>query len=208
MDNLTSIRRDRMAKYRLTQKYIVFVRDKCCSSYCRRSCYERAPVARSEVGLTNRKWQSFVIDDKWFEKFGQGTRYVDLMNNDDVSGRKRKPEEIESQDSYVDSQESENRSRASQSFGKLKMGDPDFILCHRFRQRGTWKMSTVHEDWVLYPQKKAGVHKDNTTRLALYRKHKKGIMRLESTPCLNKSTGLVFKELWSRKLEVFESTLC
>jgi hypothetical protein len=40
------------------------------------------------VGVAKGKG-STASDDKWFEKFGQGTRYIDLMNNDAVAGQKR-----------------------------------------------------------------------------------------------------------------------
>jgi hypothetical protein len=73
------------------------------------------PVALLEVGLTNRK-DSTAIDDKWNGKLGQGTRYVDLMNNDAVSGQKRKSEEIEeSQESYVGAVKRARRSRSCHS---------------------------------------------------------------------------------------------
>jgi hypothetical protein len=143
---------------------IVFVRDKCCPPTADKTAMELTPVALLEVGLTNGK-DSTAIDDKWFEKLGQGTRYVDLMNNDDVSGQKRKREEIEeSQDSYVDSQESEKEQELSQSFGKLKMGDPILFYVIIF---GNEPDEEKDVQWMkigcFISQKKAGDHKRNTT---------------------------------------------
>jgi hypothetical protein len=111
------------------------------------------------------------------EKLGQGTRYVDLMNNDDVSGQKRKPEETEeSQDSYVDSQESEEEQELSQSLGKLKMGDPILFYVIVFgNEPDEEKDVQCMKIGCFISQKTAGDHKRNTTRLVLlYRKHVQG----------------------------------
>jgi hypothetical protein len=125
------------------------------------------------VGIAKRKG-SAAIDDKWFKKLGQGTRYIDLMNNDAVSGKKRKSEEIEeSQDSDVDSQKSEKEQKQelSQSFGKLKMGGP--IVFYVIVFGNEFQCMKIG---CFISQKKAGDHNhNNTTNLALfYRKHVQG----------------------------------
>jgi hypothetical protein len=42
--------------------------------------WTRIHVALLEVGVSRGKGSS-AIDDKWFEKLGQGTKYIDLMSN-------------------------------------------------------------------------------------------------------------------------------
>jgi hypothetical protein len=104
---------------------ILFFRDKFCPPTANEATMEQTPVALLEVGLTINRKDSTAIDDKWFGKLGQGTSYIDLMNNDAVLGQKRKSEEIEdSEDNHVGSQESETEQELSESFGKLKMSDP------------------------------------------------------------------------------------
>jgi hypothetical protein len=107
------------------------------------------------------------------KEFGQGTRYVDLMNNDDVSGPGSENRRNRGK-SRIWAVESEKEQKLSQSFGKLKMGEPILFYVIVF-ERGTRtkrKMSTVHEDWVLYLRRKLESTNSNTTRLALlYRKH-------------------------------------
>jgi hypothetical protein len=82
---------------------VVFVRDETDPPFDE-DTMERTPVALLEVGVAKGKG-STSSDDKWFEKLGQGTRYIDLMNNNAVAGQKRKLEEIkDSQESFVGSQ--------------------------------------------------------------------------------------------------------
>jgi hypothetical protein len=98
---------------------IIFVRDEKEIPDDDEDTTERTPVALLEVGLTNQNG-STAIDDEWFENFGQGTKYIDLMSNDSVSGQKRKIKETEDrQGRFLDSQgtESEKPQEPSQLFG-------------------------------------------------------------------------------------------
>jgi hypothetical protein len=110
---------------------------------------ERTPVALLEVGVAKGRG-STASDDKWFEKFGQGTRYIDLMNNDAVAGQKRKLEDIkDSQESFVGSQGTESEQQQdpepTQLFGKLKMSDPIlfYVIAFGNEPRTKWKKSSA-----------------------------------------------------------------
>jgi hypothetical protein len=124
----------------------------------------------------------------WFDKLGQGTKYIDIMNNDAILGQKRKIEQEsnDSQESCADSQGTESeKQQVSQRFGKLKMGDPILLYVIVFGNvPGEEEDVQRMKIGCFISQKKAGDHKCNNTPLALlYRKHVQGNCAIGKARC-------------------------
>jgi hypothetical protein len=105
---------------------------------------KRTPLALLEVGVTKRKGQT-ALDDKWFEKLGQGVRYIDLISSGSVSGQKRKFEHDDGSD-YEQSQTSTASPVPSptQHFGLLTLEKPILFFVIAFGKKN--KASNDHEE--------------------------------------------------------------